>query len=126
MYIISTENAPKAIGPYSQGICTGVLVFTSGQLPIDPADGKLIAEDIKKATSQSLENIKAILAGAGLGLENVIKTTVLLKDINDFAEMNEVYGNYFTSNYPARSCFQVAALPLGASIEIEVVALRPE
>ncbi|HIT90913.1 MAG TPA: RidA family protein [Candidatus Merdenecus merdavium] len=122
--IIATTNAPGAIGPYSQGISTGELVFTSGQLPINPADGQIVADDIKKATAQSLENVKAILEEAGTDLSKVIKTTVFLKDLADFAPMNEVYGTYFTENCPARSCFQVAKLPMDALVEIEVIAVK--
>jgi 2-iminobutanoate/2-iminopropanoate deaminase len=122
--IIATEKAPGAIGPYSQGINTGELVFTSGQLPINPADGKIVADDIKKATAQSLDNVKAILEEAGTDLGKVIKTTVFLKDLADFGPMNEVYGSYFTENCPARSCFQVAKLPMDALVEIEVIAVK--
>jgi len=120
--IISTEKAPKAIGPYSQGVKVGELIFTSGQLPINPENGQLIADDVKKATAQSLENIKAILEKAGSSLDKVVKAVVYLKDLEDFAAVNEVYATYFTGDYPARSCFQVAKLPMDAKIEIEVVA----
>lgn len=122
--IIATKNAPGAIGPYSQGIIIGDMVFTSGQLPINPADSKLISDDIKAATAQSLENIKAILSEAGTTLEKVVKTTVFLKNLDDFKEMNEVYATYFKENCPARSCVQVAKLPLDAIIEIEVIASK--
>ena len=121
--IISTENAPKAIGPYSQGVKSGELIFTSGQLPINPLNGTLINDDIKKATAQSLENVKSILEKAGSSLDKVVKTVVYLKDLEDFASVNEVYATYFTGDFPARSCFQVAKLPMDARIEIEVVAL---
>jgi len=120
--IISTEKAPKAIGPYSQGVKVGELIFTSGQLPINPENGQLIADDVKKATAQSLENIKAILEKAGSSLDKVVKAVVYLKDLEDFAAVNEVYATYFTGDYPARSCFQVAKLPMDAKVEIEVVA----
>lgn len=120
--IISTEKAPKAIGPYSQGVKVGELIFTSGQLPINPENGQLIADDVKKATAQSLENIKAILEKTGSSLDKVVKAVVYLKDLEDFAAVNEVYATYFTGDYPARSCFQVAKLPMDAKIEIEVVA----
>lgn len=120
--IISTEKAPKAIGPYSQGVKVGELIFTSGQLPINPENGQLIADDVKKATAQSLENIKAILEKVGSSLDKVVKAVVYLKDLEDFAAVNEVYATYFTGDYPARSCFQVAKLPMDAKIEIEVVA----
>lgn len=120
--IINTVNAPAAIGPYSQGVKVGDLIFTSGQLPINP-ETKEIPKDIKEATKQSIENVKAILEESGSALENVIKTTVFLKDLNDFASVNEVYGEFFKENPPARSCFQVAKLPMDAPIEIEVVAV---
>jgi 2-iminobutanoate/2-iminopropanoate deaminase len=120
--VISTKGAPGAIGPYSQAIKAGNFVYTSGQLPINPANGELI-DDIKKATEQSLENVKAILQEAGTTMDKVIKTVVFLRDMNDFAAMNEVYGTYFKENAPARSCVQVAKLPKDAVVEIEVVAL---
>lgn len=122
--VISTNNAPSAIGPYSQGIDTGNLVFTSGQLPLNPENGQLISDSIANATKQSLENVKAILTEAGTSLDKVIKTTVLLKDLADFTAMNEVYSTYFPSECPARSCFQVAKLPMDAIIEIEVIAQK--
>ena len=119
--VINTEKAPGAIGPYSQGIRTGNLVYTSGQLPINTATGKM-ATEIKEATKYSLENCKAILEAAGTSMDKVVKTTVFLKDLKDFVAMNEVYATFFTSEPPARSCFQVAALPKDALVEIEVVA----
>lgn len=122
--VITTKNAPGAIGPYSQGISAGDLVFTSGQLPINPADGVLVTDDIKKATAQALENVKSILAEAGTDLSKVVKSTVFLKDLGDFAAMNETYKEYFTGVCPARSCFQVAKLPLDALLEIEVIAIK--
>ena len=115
---VSTPAAPAAIGPYSQGItATGTAVYVSGQLPIDPATGAFPGEDITSQTRQSIENIKAELS-------DVVKTTVLLKDIADFGAMNEVYASYFTGVCPARSAFQVAALPKGARVEIEAVAVK--
>lgn len=120
--VINTEKAPGAIGPYSQGIKIGNLVFTSGQLPIDMESGELIINDIKQATKASLENIKAILEEAGSSLDKVVKTVVYLRDINDFGSVNEVYGEYFKELQPARSCFQVAKLPKNAPVEIEVIA----
>jgi 2-iminobutanoate/2-iminopropanoate deaminase len=120
---IATKNAPAAIGPYSQAIRTDGLIFCSGQLPIDPATGKM-PEDIKEQTRQSLANVKAILAEEGLDINNVVKTTVLLADMSLFAEMNEVYGETFSQPYPARSAFAVKALPMGALVEIEVIASR--
>ena len=121
--VINTKNAPGAIGPYSQGIIVGDFVYTSGQLPINPATG-VMETDIKVATKQSMENVKAILEEAGTSLENVVKTSIFLKDLNDFAAVNEVYGTYFTENPPARSCVQVAKLPKDAVIEIEVIATK--
>ena len=121
--VIKTDNAPEAIGPYSQGIIVGDFVYTSGQIPINPATG-VMETDIKLATKQSMENIKAILEEAGTSLENVVKTSIFLKDLNDFAAVNEVYGTYFTENPPARSCVQVAKLPKDAVIEIEAIATK--
>lgn len=120
--IISTELAPKAIGPYSQGIKIGNMVYTSGQLPIDAATG-IMETEIDKATAKCIENVKAILEEAGSSLDSVIKTLVFLENMDDFAAMNEVYGKYFNENPPARSCVQVAKLPKGAVVEIEVIAL---
>ena len=122
--IIATKNAPAAIGPYSQAVCVGGLVFLSGQLAIDPATGNLVEGGIQAQTEQSLKNIEAILAGADLTVDNVIKTTVFLADINDFAEMNKVYGEFFTQPYPARSAVQVAKLPKDAPLEIECIAVK--
>ena len=123
--IIATDKAPAAIGPYSAGVSTGHLVFSAGQLGIDPGTGKLVEGGIQAQTRQALNNLKAILEAAGSGLENVIKTTVYLQNIMEFSLMNEIYATFFTENYPARSAFQVAALPLGAAVEIEAVALLP-
>lgn len=120
--ILNTEKAPKAIGPYSQGTKGGNLIFTSGQLPINPETGKL-CEDIKEATRQSLENVKSIIECGGSNLKNVLKVVIFLKDMGDFSEVNEVYAQYFNENAPARSCIQVAKLPMDAKIEIEAVAL---
>ncbi len=123
--VITTKNAPAAIGPYSQGIQAGNLVFTSGQLPMNPATGEMIT-DIKAAARQSLENVKAILEAAGSSMSNAIKITIFLKDMNDFAAVNEVYSEYFTDKMPARSAVQVARLPKDGVIEIEAVALITE
>ena len=120
---IATKNAPAAIGPYSQAIKTENLILCSGQLPIDPATGKM-PEGIKEQTRQSLANVKAILAEEGLDINNVVKTTVLLADMSLFGEMNEVYGETFSQPYPGRSAFAVKALPMGALVEIEVIATR--
>ena len=124
--IVVAEKAPKAIGPYSAGVSTGCLVFTAGQLGIDPATGKLVEGGIQAQTRQALSNLTAVLEAAGSSLDQVLKTTVFLRDINEFGQMNEIYGTFFTKAYPARSAFQVAALPLGASVEIEAVALNSE
>ena len=120
--VIYTTKAPAAIGPYSQAIKVGNLVYTSGQIPIDPTTGAFVEGDIKEQTRQSLANIKAILAEAGLNMSNVVKTTVFLADMNDFADMNAVYAEFFTEPYPARSAVAVKTLPKGALVEIEVVA----
>ena len=121
MKAVKTDKAPAAIGPYSQAIETGGLVFASGQLPINPATGAF-PEGIKEQTRQSLMNAKAILEAAGVSMKNVVKTTVLLADIADFAEMNEVYAEFFEEPYPARSAFAVKSVPKGALIEIECIA----
>lgn len=120
--VLHTDKAPQAIGPYSQGMQTGNLVFTSGQLPLNPETGELEG-DIQKATRQSLENIKNILESAGTSMDKVVKVVIFLRDMNDFAAMNEAYGTYFPSNPPARSAVQVARLPKDAIIEIEAIAL---
>ena len=121
---IATTAAPAAIGPYAQGIDGGSIVITSGQLPVDPATGAFAEGGISGQTRQSLTNVQAVLAEAGLTLENVIKTTVFLKDMNDFAAMNEVYATFFPGNPPARSAVQVARLPKDAMVEIEAIAVR--
>ena len=118
---ISTKKAPAAIGPYSQAIQVGNIVYTSGQIPIDPATGNFVEGGIKEQTRQSLNNIKAILEEAGLTLSNVVKTTVFMADMNDFADMNAVYAEFFAEPYPARSAVAVKTLPKGALVEIEVV-----
>lgn len=121
---VESAKAPAAIGPYSQAVETASEVYVSGQLPIDHTTGEFPADTIEAQTKQSLENIKAILEAAGLTMDAVVKTTVLLNDINDFGKMNEVYAQYFDGVYPARAAFQVAALPKGALVEIEVVATK--
>lgn len=121
---IHTENAPAAIGPYSQAIQAGNTVYVSGQLPIDPATGAFAGVDIAAQTRQSLTNIRSILAGAGYSMTDVVKTTVLLADIADFAAMNAVYAEFFAAPFPARAAFQVAALPKNALVEIECVAVK--
>lgn len=121
--IISTTKAPAAIGPYSQAVKAGGMLYISGQLPIDPATGEFAAAEITGQTRQSLENLKAILSQAGCGLGDVVKTTVLLADIGDFGAMNGVYSEYFTDACPARAAFAVKDLPKGALVEIEAVAV---
>ena len=122
MKAISTKKAPAAIGPYSQAIRVGNLVYTSGQIPIDPATGAFVEGGIREQTRQSLTNVRAILAEAGLAMSDVVKTTVFMADMNDFAEMNGVYAEFFAEPYPARSAVAVKTLPKGALVEIEVVA----
>ncbi|HEX9839523.1 MAG TPA: RidA family protein [Anaerolineales bacterium] len=121
--IISTENAPKAIGPYSQAICTENLVFTAGQVGLDPATMELVEGGIEPETRQVLTNLKHVLDSADSGLNFVVKTTVFLKDMSDFPNMNSIYAEFFPENQPARSTVQVAALPKGALVEIECIAL---
>lgn len=121
--IISTENAPGAIGPYSQAVKTGNMVFCSGQIPIDPATGDFVSPDVAEQTEQVLKNLSAVLEAAGSSLNNVVKTTVFLADMNDFTAMNEVYAKYFSDNKPARATVQAARLPRDARVEIECIAL---
>lgn len=123
--IISTKNAPAAIGPYSQAICFGDLMITSGQLGLVPETGEFAEGGVEAQARQSLENVKAILEDAGLTMNNVVKTTVFMKDMADFAKVNAIYAEFFTEgNYPARSAVEVAALPKGGLVEIEVIASR--
>ena len=122
MKVISTTKAPAAIGPYSQAIRVGNLVYTSGQIPIDPATGAFVEGGIKEQTRQSLTNVKAILEEAGVNMSHVVKTTVFMADMSDFADMNAVYAEFFSEPYPARSAVAVKTLPKGALVEIEVVA----
>ncbi|RMG01957.1 MAG: RidA family protein [Acidobacteria bacterium] len=121
--VISTEKAPSAIGPYSQAIRIGNLVFCSGQIPIDPETGEFVSGGIKEQTEQVLKNLTAVLESAGATLQNVVKTTVFLADMNDFAAMNEVYARFFSDNKPARSTVQAARLPRDAKVEIECIAI---
>lgn len=120
--IIHTDHAPAAVGPYSQGVKIGNLLFTAGQVALDPATMKLVEGDITVQTERVMENLKAVLEAAGTSFANVVKATVFLADINDFAAMNGVYGRYFSAKPPARSAFQVSALPLGSKVEIEMIA----
>ena len=122
MKVISTKKVPVAIGPYSQAIQVGNLIYTSGQLPINPATGVFVDGGIKEQTRQSLTNVKAILEEAGLSMKSVVKTTVFMADMGDFADMNSVYAEFFSEPYPARSAVAVKTLPKGALVEIEVVA----
>jgi 2-iminobutanoate/2-iminopropanoate deaminase len=121
--VIATDKGPKAIGPYSQAIRANGFIFISGQIPLDPKTQQMVEGDITKQTERVLENLKGILVASGSSLPHVVKTTVFLKDLNDFAAMNEVYGRYFSSNPPARATVEVSALPKGARIEIELIAL---
>lgn len=121
--IIYSKNAPAAIGPYAQGVKVGNLLFISGQLPINPKTGELLTGDIQAQTKQVIENLKAIIEEAGATLEDVVKTTVFLKDMNEFSLVNEVYGEYFKENPPARVCVEIARLPKYAQVEIEAVVL---
>lgn len=120
--IIKPANAANPVGPYNHAVRIGDLLFCSGQIPLDPATGQLVSGDIKAQTERVLENLKAILSDQGLGFAHVVKSTVFLTNLGDFAAMNEVYARYFRTDFPARSTIQVAALPRGASVEIEVVA----
>jgi 2-iminobutanoate/2-iminopropanoate deaminase len=120
--IISTENAPGAIGPYSQAVKVGNLVFCSGQIPIDPETGEFVSEDVAEQTEQVIKNLSAVLEAAGTNLNNVVKTTVFLADMNDFAVMNDIYAKHFTEK-PARATVQAARLPRDARVEIEVIAV---
>lgn len=122
--VISTDKAPAAVGPYSQAIASGDLVYTAGQIPMDPDSGKLAGGDVQAQAHRALKNLQAVLEAAGSSLDHVVKTTVFLQDIGDYAAVNEVYGTYFGDSPPARSAVQVAALPLGARLEIEAVAVR--
>lgn len=123
--IIATDKAPAAIGPYAQANQVGDFIFTSGQVPIDPATGKLAEGGIEEQTRQSFANLAAILEEAGSGLDKIVKTTCFLADMNDFAKMNKIYAEYFPDGiYPSRSAFQVGALPMGAMVEIEAIAMK--
>ena len=121
--IVQTDNAPGAVGPYSQGTRTDQMVFTAGQLPLDPATGKIVEGDIQDQTRQSLKNLQAVLEAAGAGLDSVMKTTVFLQDMGEFKLMNEIYAEFFPDNPPARSAVEIAALPLGARVEVEAIGL---
>jgi 2-iminobutanoate/2-iminopropanoate deaminase len=122
---VESSAAPRALGPYSQAVVAGDTVFCAGQVGLDPATGKLVAGGIAAETARVLQNLAAVLEAAGLSLADVVKTTVFVADLTEFATMNEVYGRHFTAPYPARATVQVAALPAGARVEIEAVAVRP-
>ena len=122
LMVISTDQAPAAIGPYSQAIQAGNLLFCSGQIPLDPVSGEIVAGDIRRQTEQVLENISAVLSAAGAGFNDVVKATVFLVEMSDFSAMNEVYGRYFSNHKPARSTVAVKQLPRGVLVEIEVIA----
>jgi 2-iminobutanoate/2-iminopropanoate deaminase len=121
--VIQTDKAPRAIGPYSQAIRAGDFLFLSGQIPLDPETGELVQGDIRQQTKQVLENIKGVLESQGLGMEDVVKATIFLKDIGNFSQVNEVYATYFSSSPPARSTVEVTKLPRDADIEMETIAL---
>jgi 2-iminobutanoate/2-iminopropanoate deaminase len=121
--VVHTDRAPKAVGPYSQAVRAGNLVFTAGQIPLDPVSGKLVEGGIREQTHRVLDNLRAVLAASGTDFSKVVKSTVFLDDLKNFAQFNEVYAEYFPHDPPARSTFQVGGLPLGAKVEIEMVAL---
>jgi len=121
--IINTDNAPAPIGPYSQAVIAGNFVFVSGQIPVNPLTGELVMDDIKTETKQVMENIKAILTEAGIDFSNIVKTSIFLKDMQNFAQVNEVYGSYFKDQFPARETVQVAGLPKNVNVEISVTAV---
>jgi 2-iminobutanoate/2-iminopropanoate deaminase len=125
--VITSENAPAPIGPYSHGnlVAPGTMLFVSGQVGKDPKSGTLVLENIKSETKQVMSNIRAILAEAGMDFSHVVKTTIFMKDMNDFSSMNEVYGSYFNGNFPARETVQVSRLPLDVNVEISVIAVQP-
>ena len=123
--IINTNNAPAPIGPYSQAVATGNFVFVSGQIPVDPVTGEVVSESVTAETKLVMENIKAVLSEAGLGFDHIVKTTIFLTDMQTFAQVNQVYGSYFTDQFPARETVQVSALPKNVNVEISVIAIKP-
>ena len=125
-HVIKTDKAPQAIGPYSQAIEVNGMVFTSGVVPLDPATGNVVGGDIREQATRVFDSMKALLEAAGSGCDAVIKTTVFIKDMNDFAVVNEIYATYFTGTYPARSCVEVARLPKDVKIEMEAIALKKQ
>ena len=122
---IHSTEAPAAFGPFSQGVKTDTLVFATGQLPLDPATGEIVSDDVRKQTRQVMNNLKAILAEAGCSMDRVLKATVFITNMEDFVKVNEVYAEFFSDNYPARSCIEVSGLAKGAKVEIEAIALLP-
>jgi 2-iminobutanoate/2-iminopropanoate deaminase len=122
--IINTQNAPAPIGPYNQAVAAGNFIFLSGQIALNPANGQLVTDDIKTETRQVMENIKAILAEAGIDFNDIVKTSIFLTDMQNFAQVNEVYGTYFKDDFPARETVQVAGLPKGVNVEITVTAIK--
>lgn len=122
--IISTDKAPQAIGPYSQAVEVNGMIYTSGMIPINPVDGTLVTGTVEEQADQTLKNLKALIEESGSTMEKVVKTTVFIKDMNDFAKINEIYARYFTTNYPSRSCVEVARLPKDVLIEIEAIAIK--
>jgi 2-iminobutanoate/2-iminopropanoate deaminase len=123
-HIINTKNAPAPIGPYNQAIQSGKLLFVSGQIALNPDTNQLVLDDIKTETHQVMKNLRGILSEAGMDFDNVLKTTIFIMNMNDFAQINEVYGSYFSGDYPARETVQVAALPKGVNVEISVIASK--
>lgn len=123
---VATTHAPAAIGPYSQAIVSGDMIFTSGQIPLDPASGELVQGDIQAQTRQVFSNLREVLKEAGASLDDAVKVNVYMTDLKDFAALNEVYATFFTQPYPARSCVEVSSLPKGAQVEIEIVARKPQ
>ena len=124
MTIVNTNNAPAPIGPYSQATIAGNFVFVSCEIPLNPATGELVTTGITDEAKMVMENLKAILTEAGIGFENIVKTSIFLTDMGNFSQVNEVYGTYFTSNFPARETVQVSALPKGVNVEISVIAVK--
>lgn len=122
--IISTDKAPSAIGPYSQAVWAGDFLFASGQVPVDPATGDLVSQDVQEQAHQALKNVRSILEAAGLTMDHVVKATVFIKNMDNFGKINEVYAQYFSTPYPARSCVEVARLPRDVQVEVEVVAKK--
>ncbi|WP_167957816.1 RidA family protein [Anaerosporobacter faecicola] len=122
--IISTDKAPQAIGPYSQAVEVNGMIYTSGMIPINPADGTLVTGTVEEQAEQALKNLKALVEASGSTMDKVVKTTVFIKNMNDFGKINEIYAKYFTGSYPARSCVEVARLPKDVLIEIEAIAIK--